>query len=931
MNKGTSISRLAALFAVFCLGAVCHSAEIGIGISARETYVGLPVTMQIRIANATSHEPPQLPEVDGLEIQSAGVPQTSTRTTIINGRSSTSRSVTYQYLLTPVREGTFTVPPFTIEADGRIEETGEFEITATKSETGDLLFVEISGKQDQIYVGQALELTLRIWIRPFRDQERRVTLSAADMWRMISDQTQWGEFESRIAEMIDGNELEAREVLREDSEGVKRSYYLYEIDTTIYPQRPGQIEGDEVRIVVQYPTALGRSRDPFGGFFDDDVFSFSPFGSRRLAVTATRPITADSVVEPIDVLPIPVSGRPPDYRGAVGRYRIVTEAKPTSVKAGDPITLLIGIAGTGPMELVQAPPLTELAALTAGFRVPNELLAGYAQGDQKVFSTTIRPRSEDVTEIPPIPFSFFDPESEEFVTVESEPIPVQVEPADTLALDAIVGGDASKPLGSDATRDGKTEGPYLDNYQGEDLLRSESPAVTTANVLVGAFALPPLLVGAIWLVRSRQQVLALAGHLQSHSRQCERAIHGAEHSPEIVAALTTFLGQRFALPIAELNAESAVGALRTAGYQKQAIDLERLIDRCGKPHLAIDEDECARLDELRSSALELFHTLQTCRSREQSTAVRARKQPAKAGQHRKRFKPAIPAVLLISCGFAVVTGSVSTAQSSSSGTTPGDPRQPPAFSEEVQVTLLQEATRQYQQAVEAPAGDPAEAKQSFAAAAEKYQLIVDAGVTNGRLYFNLANAYLQSAQFGRAIANYRRALRVDPTNQQAAWNLDYVQQKLASAAAGAVTAEVEQPWWTLSRELILAVNRFVHPQTMTSLLALAWLSFWLVVVLRIFDLQFPWKTCLAVAMAAMVVTGASCWLRHDADARQRAVIVSQSVTLREGDGTNFLESSEVRQAEGRLVDVLGRRGDWVHVRTELGQSGWVLATDVELI
>ncbi len=61
------------------------AAEVRAGISARETYVGLPVTLQIQISNASKFDPPTIPEVDGLTVQSLGAPARSTQTTIING------------------------------------------------------------------------------------------------------------------------------------------------------------------------------------------------------------------------------------------------------------------------------------------------------------------------------------------------------------------------------------------------------------------------------------------------------------------------------------------------------------------------------------------------------------------------------------------------------------------------------------------------------------------------------------------------------------------------------------------------------------------------------------------------------------------------------------------------------------------------------
>ncbi|NND98677.1 MAG: BatD protein, partial [Pirellulaceae bacterium] len=435
------------LIVVFGFAIGASAAEVRSGLSERETYVGLPVTMQVKISDASDFDPPEPPRVEGLSIQPAGPPSRSTQISIANGRRSETSSTTYSFRVTPREVGTFQIPPFQIKADGRTHQTQSMTLVASKSETGDLLLVEIEGKQESIYVGQALELTLKIWVRPYRDQQRNVVLSEGDMWNLIAEETNWGPFSERIASLRDQNQRPGgKEVLRQDNNGDDRSYYLYEIDATIYPQRPGEIDGDDVQVVLRYPTALGKSRDPFGSLFgsdslfgssllDDDFFG-SPFGN-RLSIQSVRPVVAQTAVEPIRVRPIPEKGRPVDYRGAVGRYQIATEAKPTKVAAGDPITLHIGIAGTGPMNRIQAPPIAQLPSLTSKFKVPDEPLAGFVDGPQKVFTTTIRAKEPGIDEIPAIPFSFFDPETEKFVTVHSEPIAIEVEQAETLSLDSI--------------------------------------------------------------------------------------------------------------------------------------------------------------------------------------------------------------------------------------------------------------------------------------------------------------------------------------------------------------------------------------------------------------------------------------------------------------------------------------------------------------
>ena len=51
--------------------------------------------------------------------------------------------------------------------------------------------------------------------------------------------------------------------------------------------------------------------------------------------------------------------------------------------------------------------------------------------------------------------------------------------------------------------------------------------------------------------------------------------------------------------------------------------------------------------------------------------------------------------------------------------------------------------------------------------------IADAGIRNGRLYYNLANAHMKKGELGRAILWYERAARLIPNDPDLAFNLDY--------------------------------------------------------------------------------------------------------------------------------------------------------------
>lgn len=564
---------VALMFSLLSLGSATASAQrptdskVSESLSSREAYVGVPITLSVEIANATSHDPPVIPEIDGVRIEPQGTPSRSSQTTIINGRRSDRVSVTYAWRVTPKREGRFVIPSIDVNVDDRTERTRPLPFVVTRSETGDLLFAEVTGARDAIYVGQALPVTLNIWVKPFRDAERGVTLSEADMWQFVSeDPTSLGIFGERIVEMSQNRQRPSgREVLRADSTGTEHSYYFYEIETTIYPKRPGAIDVDDVQVVVSYPTGLGRSRDLFSMF------------EQRLRVTSTRPIVAEASVADIDVLPVPQEQRPADYRGAVGRYDIVTQASPTQIKAGDPITLQIGIFGDGPLDLVQAPPLAELSKLTENFRVPQESLAGIVENNVKVFTVDIRPRQEGITEIPAIPLSYFDPETAEFVTVRSAPIPIQVDAAATLELTSVVGN--ARATGGDES-DASAVVLSFANAADSTVLQSRSPWPiwpVALILLAGPLAFAgTLVVRRLWLSESGWAGVRWRRPLSV----ARRAVADARTPHEVGTTLLSYIGRQLNVAADSLTRSEAIFGLRQQGTVAGLDELDELLAEC---------------------------------------------------------------------------------------------------------------------------------------------------------------------------------------------------------------------------------------------------------------------------------------------------------------------------------------------------------------
>jgi hypothetical protein len=170
-----------------------------------------------------------------------------------------------------------------------------------------------------------------------------------------------------------------------------------------------------LRVNIVVPSQARRSaRDPFDLFFQRRE-------TRSVAV-AVEPWT-------LTVKPIPEDGRPSTFSGAVGMFDFTVSLSRNDVTVGDPITLTARIEGQGNLDTIAMPDLQ----LDERFRVYDPKLvqqAGRGAGrGLKVFEQVVIPRSDDITGIPPVSFTFFDPAQEAYRTISRGPFPLTVSPS----------------------------------------------------------------------------------------------------------------------------------------------------------------------------------------------------------------------------------------------------------------------------------------------------------------------------------------------------------------------------------------------------------------------------------------------------------------------------------------------------------------------
>ncbi|HNT77542.1 MAG TPA: tetratricopeptide repeat protein [Anaerolineae bacterium] len=203
----------------------------------------------------------------------------------------------------------------------------------------------------------------------------------------------------------------------------------------------------------------------------------------------------------------------------------------------------------------------------------------------------------------------------------------------------------------------------------------------------------------------------------------------------------------------------------------------------------------------------------------------------------------------------------------------------------------------------------------FAEAASAYQSLVDAGVAEGALYYNLGNAYFKTGDLGRAILNYRRAQQLLPRDADVAANLRLAraqtQDRLEADGVGGLAGFVQRAlvaWTTLDEAAALALGLWGGLCAL-GMAALLWPRH---------------RPALTYALAAVGVLLALSVLSVGArvvEARRApAVVVAPSVEVRSGPGADYL--TEFTLHAGAEVRVIEERGDWARIRLPGDLQGW---------
>lgn len=378
--------------------------------------VGQQFKLSYKVNRGNAKEP-RIPAIEGFSILSGPNRSSESSFQMINGKTTSTQSLTYTYILKAEKEGTFTLPSATVKVDGENVASNSVEIkvlpqdkqaqntrngsshnnSASAEISGDELFMTATLNKTKVYEQQAVLLTYKVY-------------STVNLTSLNGKMPDLKGFHIQEIELPQQKEWQLEHYKGRNYRALTWRQYL------LFPQQTGEIEIPSVAfegIVAQQ--VRSSSMDPFDLFFNG--------GSQYVEVKKIL----NTPKQKLSVQNLP-SGKPEDFSGGVGEFNLNSSISTTELKANEAVTLKLTISGVGNMKLIKTPEVNFPAdfevydpKVNNNFSVKTNGLSG-----NKIIEYLAIPRHGGVYTIPAIKFSYFDVKTQEYKTLESESYTINV-------------------------------------------------------------------------------------------------------------------------------------------------------------------------------------------------------------------------------------------------------------------------------------------------------------------------------------------------------------------------------------------------------------------------------------------------------------------------------------------------------------------------
>lgn len=362
------------------------------------------------------------PQAKGFDVLMGPSRSQQSSTQIINGKVSSSRSITYTYILMAVSEGTFNIPSASIEVDGEKIFSNPLTIKVLPKDKEDANSNQDNSgisSRNQKSSGRITDNDLFVLATASKTKvhEQEAILVTYKAYTTVDLRQLLGKMPDQQGFYVQEVELPTQKTFKlEHYKGRNYNTVVYR-QYVLFPQKAGRLEIPAVTFDAVVAQRVAVSDDPFEAFFNGGGY-----------VEVNKKIVAPKVV--INVEPLP--SKPEGYSGGVGTFTMKSDISTTELKANEAVTIKLTINGTGNMKLVSAPEVKfphDFEIYDPKIDDNYQLTADGLSGTKTIEYLAI-PRHAGNFTIPPIEFKYFDIKSETYKTLKTDAYTLKVNKGD---------------------------------------------------------------------------------------------------------------------------------------------------------------------------------------------------------------------------------------------------------------------------------------------------------------------------------------------------------------------------------------------------------------------------------------------------------------------------------------------------------------------
>lgn len=801
---------------------------------------------------------------------------------IINGKRSSSHQTTFTYILIPKATGTFQLPVATALLSGDRISSAQASIQVVsdgasssqssgqnggKSSRGGQTSSTGSGEisSNDLFMRLSLSRTEVVIGEPIT-----ATLKIYQRANVVG-------FENAKFPTFNGfwsqetyvpNNIEFKRESLDDkiyNTAVLRTYVLI-------PQQSGTITIDPAELVclVNIRTAPSTSNSLFDSFFQDEY--------RTIRKRVTTPAVK------VKVNPLP-AGQPASFGGGVGNFGISARLTTDNLKTHDAASLVITVSGRGNVALLEEPKVNfppDFEVYDTKTTENTDKSNGGTSGS-KSFEYPFIPRSHGDFTIDPVEYSYYDVNAGKYVTLRTEPLHVKVakgKGGDSTPVTTVNSGVERKDVKSlaDDIRFIFTGKPGLSG-SGSFFVGSVFFWILLALMILGAtsvylaFRKVAAMRADVAGTKNRRATKMAQKRLKLAGEYLDKNLYTAFYE-ELHKALIGFVSDKLNMDMSEISKDNIASALTEGGVsEEQTKAFTDLLDACEFARYSPDGGNEAMRSHY-DAALKVISSIDS---------------GLKTGGKSLR-KVVTVVTLLLSLGASM----------------------------NIQAKDLDSLWT---------AGVQAYTDGKFSDASAAWTSIEESGQKSAKLYYNLGNAWFKQGNYPKAILNYERALRLDPSYSDARYNLEFtsnfVQDKIEPVPEFILKS--------VARKVCYVMGSNAWAVIFLVLLAAALVMGLLFLLGSSVGKRRAGFYCgIVLLLLSAGALSFSIWQKSDSVKTDTAIVMSPVSSVKSSPSSGSSKDLFVIH-EGTKVTILDEVGTWRNISLADGRQGWIPASDIEII